>query len=1148
MTLCLVVKKGEKRMAVHALVMGFGGTGAHILTYLKEMAVLKNGKKPDSIKFLLFDTIAKEDWKPGETVQIAGGAGGERVAQGQEISLDPNNEYYYLEDSTPSLKEYTNRYLAPNAATVNQYPHLKDWLHTSWLGKHIAPNKLNIKDGAAQQRQIGRFALFQNVPAIIQFLNGTLTELRNKAGAATVQVWLIGSVAGGTGAGTMLDAAFITRLMETRLQLQGIQLSGVFVLPEIYRDQGGISQARAYSLFRELERFQEMGVPNHDRYLVNNTECSSEVSYDKTGQQRSFVPSRLFDNLFYLGTPCTKDDQRTAFFTSVANAIDPYLDDQQGPPLLQQSVNPDGASSFGAARLYIPKETYAELFAWDEVYAFIAAITAPKKESNQIIDVYSGEQADRQKAAKEKVKGLLPLFEELLTLEGKTDEHITAFAKTKLVPENIVTDWYQLGGTGILDGLKLTPADKQKTVLAYTNPYFSLEEANLEKIDNIQIRVKTYKENKIAKGIKEKQDESRDRFAEELVQCTQAYTSDAKGSFKDGRKLVLKVLSEYLSNKIDTLIENEFTQNPDIAWDNNAQDQGTIMTRLSHEISWILLDLNNLFKNISTCLLVLNQEEGTRSQQVVNAANTLKNSSAKFFGTWVEELQNTAREECGEYIRWYQNRELLKDMQELVNRVKARFIQWANVFKTVVQDLAVSHADRGHPAILESINNDHQIRLNGRLHRLARNPNALISCEPKLADGSYDIEMQGYRDVLRNLAVADGQGKRLSDQILDNAHWEAKVDSKTGPQLNLVAKWGNNQEAIQPLPQFYQELYKYFRTVIDAKLSSQDIFDYLLYAQNKDNNLPQVVTNLLKERSSILLNTPAIQTEKVNWVYQAPQDSNKQNLATTLQAALNGAGNPATLHSDPNALTLMRICLPANDEVTNLTECKNAYMQEQMDDLTREDTHDKALYRAQVYHPFRAELEAWYIERMHYHHQLQEVIDTDKQITPRVTRLLEHPEMMQVFVRCIATKAIEKDDDKQIWVFHNSAMKKDIELTTNANPNADVMSAAVTFVLRQQEAKQGGRVQIILKHAKDSAVNAAQQADKNVNEMVEAFVGKPTEPDSSQQLDSFLDENFDTAGLDYNIAEREKQNLKIIFQFYGDKKRRTHLGDRMLLP
>ena len=1129
-------------MAVHALVMGFGGTGAHVLTYLKEMAVLKHGKKPDSIKFLQFDTIAREDWKPGETVQIAGGAGGEKVAQGQEISLEPTSEYFYLEDSTPSLKEYVKKYLASSASTVNQYPHLKDWLHTSWLGKHISPNKLNIKDGAAQQRQIGRFALFQNVPAIIQFLNGSLIELRNQAGTATVQVWLIGSVAGGTGAGTLLDAAFLTRMMETHLNLPGIQLSGVFVLPEIYQDKAGISQARAYSLFRELERFQEIGIPNEDRYLVNGSECSSEITYDKTGQQHACVSSRLFDNLFYLGTPCRNDEQRTAFFTSIANAIDPYLDDNQGPPLLQQAVNPDGASSFGAARLYMPKETYAELFAWEEVKALISAITAPKEMDKQVIDVYSGSQKDRQKAAKKKIEDFLPLFKQLLQLEGKTEQEISDFARNSLAPEDIVTNWYQLGASGLINDLKLTPAELQKTVLAYTNPYFSLEESNREKINPNQIVVKTYKENKAAKGPKEKQEISRDNFAETLVQCTEAYTSDAKGSFEEGRKQVLKILYTFLSKKVDSLFENEFTQNPQIACDHNAQEQGTIMTRLHHETSWMLLDLKSIFQNISFCLNAIKQEDGKYSQQVVDAAKTLKEKPVKFFGTWVEEPQQFARESCYQYIRWYQNRELLKDMQLLVKHVQARLTQWADAFKGVIQDLAVSHADRGRRALLEIINTDHLKRLNGRLHRLAENSNALISCDPI----SHDVDMQGYRDVLHRLATVDGQNKSLSEQILSQAYWEAKVDSKTGPQLNLVAQWGNDQNHVtQKLPQFHQALYKYFRAVIDEKLKTQDIFDYLLYAQNKDSNLPQVVAQLLKARSSILLNTPATQIETMNWVYQAPQDPQKQALASALQVALNGASTPATLHSDPNALTLLRLCFPNTDQVTNLSECKNAYMKDQMEEKNGQDKHDNALLRAQVYHPFRAELEAWNIERYYYHRQLQEVIDSEKLISPRICRLLEHPDMMRTFVRCIATKVIERNDELQIWFFHNSVVKKDkildIPLSTSDQPTADVMTAAVTFVLRQLEAKQNSRVKIELIHAEKSVIKFAQEAGTNVNDMVQDFVGHPSEQDS-EQLDNFLEKHSNT------VSEREKQNLKMIFQFYGDKNRRTHLGDRNDLP
>src|SRR5262245_8168051 len=113
-------------MAMQALIMGFGGTGTHILTALKEMTVLKHGAKPDSIKFLLFDTIA--DWRPGKTVQIMGGAAEEVVAKGSEekTSLDPATEYFYLKDHDPDLRAHVYDLLAPTGSP-EKHPHLKDW-------------------------------------------------------------------------------------------------------------------------------------------------------------------------------------------------------------------------------------------------------------------------------------------------------------------------------------------------------------------------------------------------------------------------------------------------------------------------------------------------------------------------------------------------------------------------------------------------------------------------------------------------------------------------------------------------------------------------------------------------------------------------------------------------------------------------------------------------------------------------------------------------------------------------------------------------------------------------------------------------------------------------------------------------------------
>ena len=48
-------------MAKAALILGFGGSGAQTLTFVKEIAVWKEGRAPEELSFLLFDTI--EGWK-----------------------------------------------------------------------------------------------------------------------------------------------------------------------------------------------------------------------------------------------------------------------------------------------------------------------------------------------------------------------------------------------------------------------------------------------------------------------------------------------------------------------------------------------------------------------------------------------------------------------------------------------------------------------------------------------------------------------------------------------------------------------------------------------------------------------------------------------------------------------------------------------------------------------------------------------------------------------------------------------------------------------------------------------------------------------------------------------------------------------------
>ncbi len=260
-------------MSIQALVLGFGGTGAQILTFLKELTVLRYGSQPESVRFLLFDTIA--DWEPGATVKILGGAAEEKLAIGREegTSLDPKSEYFFLADRDPDLQKYVFEYLNLGG-NPEAHPHLKDWLHAPWLSVHVPRNQLNIKEGAAQQRQIGRFAMFQNAASILQQVESEIRRLRDRSGQSVVNVWVVGSAAGGTGAGCLLDAAFLARAAARGVN---INLTGVIALPEIYLDKDGISKGRAYSLFRELDRVQEQGFTPLDRY-TDGSMVSSRVT------------------------------------------------------------------------------------------------------------------------------------------------------------------------------------------------------------------------------------------------------------------------------------------------------------------------------------------------------------------------------------------------------------------------------------------------------------------------------------------------------------------------------------------------------------------------------------------------------------------------------------------------------------------------------------------------------------------------------------------------------------------------------------------------------------------------------------------------------------------------------------------------------
>ena len=181
------------------------------------------------------------------------------------------------------------------------------------------------------------FAVFRDVSApalsnIAKLLNTAMTEIRNTATITNLDVFLIASVAGGTGAGMFVDIAYLVRKLAEENQ-NGLKITfrGFLVLPEAFSAiPGGVEQcdaARAYAAMRENRRFMvdfawKNGYPMY---------------YQPSGEDRiwrSTIKTKLFDSLYHIDgqraqNPLTNVLPKFGVTATVADTVVAMLDDPQ---------------------------------------------------------------------------------------------------------------------------------------------------------------------------------------------------------------------------------------------------------------------------------------------------------------------------------------------------------------------------------------------------------------------------------------------------------------------------------------------------------------------------------------------------------------------------------------------------------------------------------------------------------------------------------------------------------------------------------------------------------------------------------------------------------------------------------------------------
>ncbi len=276
------------------LVVGLGGLGTKAVSRIKTAVKREcDGLYQDRIQYLAFDTDA------GALQQLC-------ETDHSKVGLELGTEAVQIGNGVTGAAAD----LAAHAA-----PCIKEWLNP----------KLSVTfggDGAGGCRQGGRFLLTANgvISTVMGKLHSTITKMAAAYGAAAGSgaqfiVVLAAGIAGGTGAGTFVDMAYLIR-NELKNTVPTATLNGYLFLPDVL--DGKVSSAdpyskvlrrNAYASLKELDRYMRI---KDDQLIAGGAIPGNQAEYVMEYPGNIVIRSK--ENIFDFCTfVCGKSDAAGAF-------------------------------------------------------------------------------------------------------------------------------------------------------------------------------------------------------------------------------------------------------------------------------------------------------------------------------------------------------------------------------------------------------------------------------------------------------------------------------------------------------------------------------------------------------------------------------------------------------------------------------------------------------------------------------------------------------------------------------------------------------------------------------------------------------------------------------------------------------------------
>lgn len=372
-----------------AIIIGLGGTGQWVLTFLKkDLLEIGNGRLPDGVKLLSFDTTSKpmamvgkvgEDGKLTETEVKLG-----------SIRLDHGTEFIPIGDNVYDLARTIRD--GQEDPSRQKHPHIASWFDADDLLRRHARMTFNLAEGSGQIRAFGRLAIFNDLlngpkSKVRAHLQSAVRKLRKEVtGSRQLEIIIVSSFAGGTGAGMFVDMGLLARKEASALVEKNLCVRGFYVLPRVFATQNVEMQARAFAAWRELDRFLMIGQRFGQRKMIYNpTDPDLQININ----ERIFDVCYLVDAVGAGLNSFENMPPEDGLFPMVSDVVSTILDSQAGQVYTEYiTSNLAGKldrlprapyhSAIGAYTIKVPVyfdlQVYAHQFALDVLDRFLRPV------------------------------------------------------------------------------------------------------------------------------------------------------------------------------------------------------------------------------------------------------------------------------------------------------------------------------------------------------------------------------------------------------------------------------------------------------------------------------------------------------------------------------------------------------------------------------------------------------------------------------------------------------------------------------------------------------------------------------------------------------------------------------------------------------